>query len=73
MTDVSNVLLNSALPPQVRALLAANPPKATPEQSLMMLIAIIDRLAQRGPDAANGLTITKSLDERGATVRIDLP
>ena len=68
-----NPLLHGPIPPQLKAMMPANPKPRKPEESLMMLIGIIEKLAERGPDAANGLTVTKTLDARGATIRIDLP
>lgn len=51
----------------------ANPRAATPQEALMTAVEVIELLATRGPAAAAGLIITKTLDERGATIRIDLP
>ncbi|MGE2733846.1 hypothetical protein [Mycolicibacterium vaccae] len=63
----------SHIPPQLRAMLPANPRPRSPEESLAMLAQIIDMLAQRGPGASNGLTVVQTPDERGLTIRIDLP
>lgn len=68
-----NPLLHGPIPPQLKAMMPANARPRTPEESLMMLVSIIEKLAERGPDATNGLTVTKTLDERGATIRLDLP
>ncbi|WP_099024320.1 hypothetical protein [Mycolicibacterium palauense] len=72
-SDFPHLLGASNLPPQLRAMMPANPRPRTPGESLTMLVGIIEQLALRGPGAANGLVLTKTLDERGATIRIDLP
>lgn len=61
------------LPPQLRGMIPANSRPRTPQESLAMLVGIIGMLAQRGADATNGLTVVQTPDERGVTVRIDLP
>jgi hypothetical protein len=68
-----NPLLGSQIPPQLRAMMPANSRPATPGESLAVLITLIEGLALRGPAAANGLTVVTTRDERGATIRIDLP
>lgn len=71
--DYARILESSTLPPQLRAMLPANPRPRTPEQSLSVLIGVIEMLAGRGPDAANGLRVTQTPDEHGVTIRVDLP
>ncbi|MGB0972848.1 MAG: hypothetical protein ACPGVG_18100 [Mycobacterium sp.] len=72
-SDFSTLLGGESIPPQLRAMMPANPKPRSPEESLSMLVSIIGMLAQRGTDAANGLTIVQTPDERGVTIRIDLP
>ncbi|UXA19547.1 hypothetical protein [Mycobacterium sp. SMC-4] len=71
--DAGSTGFAAQLPPQLLAMMPANPRPRTPQESLTMLVQIIELLAQRGPDAANGLTVVQTRDERGVTIRIDLP
>ena len=61
------------IPPQLLGMMPANPRPRTPRESLAVLVGIIAKFAERGPDAANGLIMTQTPDERGVTIRIDLP
>ena len=67
------ILEGSVLPPGIRMQMPANPRPRTPEESLDVLATIITGLAQRGADPANGLRVTTNRDDRGMTIRIDLP
>lgn len=73
MSDFAQILAGSVMPPELRAMLPAQAQPRTPQESLDALAKVITSLAQRGTDAANGLTVTSSRDPRGITIRIDLP
>lgn len=71
--DLSAIFANSMLPPQLRAMMSKNPKARTAEESLDMLATIITGFAARGPQGANGLKTNVTRDDKGMTIRIDLP